>query len=179
MKKPTKKPKTKKATAEKKCKTLIVFYSRTGTTKKVADEIKQALNSDVDEILDTKERKGVIGYLRSGRDATKKFTTDIKPSGKDPAAYDLVIVGTPIWSWNLTPPVRTYLRNNKAKLKEVAFFCTMGGSGAERAFASMEEESGKKPKATLALLTREVVDGTFTEKAKAFAASIKDGKNKD
>ena len=163
----------KKETAKKKSKILVVFYSRTGTTKKIAENIAAQLKCDTEEIHDTKERKGAIGWLLSGKDATQKSTTELKQTEKDPAGYDLVIVGTPIWSWNVTPPVRTYLRNNKAKLKNVAFFCTMHSSGAENAFTSMEEECGKKPKSTLAILTADVVSGKYAEKIEAFAKTLK------
>ena len=53
-------------------KTLVVLYSRTGTTKKVGEEIAAALKADVEEIIDTKKRSGPIGYVQAGRDAMKK-----------------------------------------------------------------------------------------------------------
>jgi flavodoxin len=171
MKKDTKKE-TKKSAAKKQGKTLVVFYSRTGTTKKVAQGIAGLMRCDVEELVDKNDRKGVIGYLSGGKDATKKATTDLQPVSKDPSRYGLVIIGTPVWSWNVTPAVRTYLRSHAGKFKSVAFFCTMAGNGSERTFESMEAECGKKPKSTLALLTREVVDGTSTEKIKAFTASL-------
>lgn len=169
---------TEKKKSETAKKILVAYYSRTGTTKKAAEAIAAELNCETEEIKDTKERKGILGYLRSGRDATKRYTTELKPLKKNPAAYDLVVVGTPIWSWNVTPPARTFLRNNKAKLKNVAFFCTMGGSGSEKAFKEMETECGRKPVATLALLTKAVVSSEFKEKTRKFAKDIQGGKRK-
>ena len=114
-------------------KILIAYYSRTGTTKKVAEVLGIKLNADIEEIKDTVDRVGAKGYLLSGRDATLRRMTTIEPMQKNPADYDLVIIGTPIWSWNLSVPVRTYLEQHKTEFKNIALFCGMGGSGDKRA----------------------------------------------
>jgi flavodoxin len=139
-------------------KTLVVFYSRTGTTKKVGEMIAQKLNADVEEIKDTVDRSGAKGYLISGRDAMKKRLTKLEPSKFNPADYDLVIIGTPVWGWNMSVPVRTYLTEQKDNFQnKVAFFVTMGGSGDQKAFLGMEKMLSKKPVAVFSATTREVV----------------------
>ena len=50
-------------------KVLVAFYSRTGSTKLVAEAIAQALNADVEEIKDKKDRNGIFGFLKSGYEA--------------------------------------------------------------------------------------------------------------
>ena len=149
-------------------KTLVVFYSRTGTTKKVAEAIAQKTGADLEEIKDTANRSGAMGYVRSGRDAMRKKLTKLEPLLKNPADYDLVVIGTPIWGWNVSAPVRTYLTEQKEKFlpeadKKVAFFCTMGGSGDKNAFSEMEKIIGKEPVATLALTTKEVVKNDYSQ----------------
>ena len=98
-------------------KALVVFYSRTGATKKVAVEIAESLKCDIEEIIDLHNRKGAIGYLKSGMHATLKKPAKIKKSRKNPASYGTVIIGTPIWSFNVSSPVRAYLMQNKGKIK--------------------------------------------------------------
>jgi hypothetical protein len=49
-------------------------------------------------------RKGLINWLRSGRDGMKKKLTKVKYS-KEASKYDLIIVGTPVWGWNMVPAV--------------------------------------------------------------------------
>ncbi|PIN86028.1 hypothetical protein COV19_06770 [Candidatus Woesearchaeota archaeon CG10_big_fil_rev_8_21_14_0_10_44_13] len=153
-------------------KSLVIFYSRTGTTKKVAMEIARLLKADTEEIIDTKNREGPIGYLLSGRDATLRKAARIKKPVKNPSSYDLVIIGTPIWAWNMSAPVRAYLIQAKGRIKKTAFFCTMGGSGDDRAFSEMEMILGKKPAAKLALLTKEVMKGQHIQKEKDFLKAI-------
>lgn len=156
-------------------KILIVYYSRTGTTRKLVEVMKEELRGDVEEIIDTKNRKGLVGYIQAGRDAMKKYLTKIEKPSKNPADYDLVIIGTPIWSWNVSTPVRTYLSELKGSFKQVAFFCTMGGSGAEGAFSSMKELIGVDPIATLSLTNIEILknkDLKSLEKLNKFIANL-------
>jgi len=56
-------------------KSLVVFYSRTGTTKRVAESISNLLKCDVEEVIDRKDRKGPLGCLKSGSDAMSKKLT--------------------------------------------------------------------------------------------------------
>ena len=150
---------------------LVAFYSRTGTTKKVAVEIAGLLKADVDEIIDKKNRKGAVGYMLAGRDATLKKLTKIEAK-KDASKYDLVVVGTPVWAFTVSAPVRTYLTKNKGRLKRVAFFCTEDGSGSQRAFKAMSEICGKTSKAHLVLRTKEVWKGNIKEKIKEFVEKL-------
>jgi len=156
-------------------KALVVYYSRTGTTKKVAEAISKALGCDSEQILDVKSRKGVAGYMRSGKEGMKRLTTDIQDTKKEPKDYEMVIIGTPIWGWNMSSPVRTYLENMKDRLPQVAFFCTMGGQGDDKAFREMEDICHTVPKAKLALTTQVVNKNMFMDRVDYFVGKIKDG----
>jgi flavodoxin len=153
-------------------KTLILFYSRTGTTRKVAEKLSSILQADIEEVFDTADRAGASGYLLSGRDATLKKLTTLKPLARKVSDYDLVIIGTPIWAWTMSTPILTLLTEQKSNMPQVAFFCTQGGSGSQRAFAGMAEITGKKPVATLELLTKEVVQDQFSEAINNFVDKI-------
>jgi len=153
----------------KKQKILVAYYSRTGNTKKLGLEITKKLKADSEEIKDLKERNRVIiGWLVSGKDATMKKKTKIKFE-KNPSKYDLVIIGTPVWAWTITPAIRTYLSENK--FKKVAFFCTNGGQKG-KTFEEMEKLS-KKPIATLTLLDRKIKKGEYKEELNSFTKELK------
>ena len=153
-------------------KILIVYYSRTETTKKVAMQLAEKLGADVEEIKDTVDRKGAKGYLISGRDATLRKLTVLEKSEKNLRDYDLVIIGTPIWAYNVSVPVKTYLMQNSGKFKNVAFFCTQGGKGAEKAFEEMENDCGNKPIATVKFLTKDVARNNFKNDLEKFISEI-------
>ncbi|WP_300668909.1 hypothetical protein [Desulfoluna sp.] len=116
-------------------KTLLVYYSRTGTTEALAEGIQERLGCDMEVIIDQKNRDGFFGNLCGGLDALLERQTLIKPPTHDPAGYDRVIIGTPVWYGNLTPAVRTWLcrHTNEEPRFKTAFFCTFAGGGNERA----------------------------------------------
>jgi len=154
-------------------KALVVYYSRSGNTRKVATAISNGLKCEIEEIKDTKKRTGLWGWLMTGRDGAKKLLTKIKDIEKDLGSYDIVIIGGPIWSWNLSSPVRTFLSQYAEQIKSAAFFCTEGGSGDKRAFRSMEELLGKSPIAKLIVKETEIKRDTYHEKVGSFVDQIR------
>ena len=107
-------------------KSLVVYYSRTGKTKFVAEKIAGELGSDIEEIVDLKNREGKMGWMSATRDASSEKETQIAPPAKNPVDYDLVIIGSPVWAFNPAPAIRTYLKNNDLRRKKVALFFTFG-----------------------------------------------------
>jgi flavodoxin len=154
-------------------KVLVTYYSRTGVTRLAAQELARRLGADVEEIIDTKPRGGVIGWLVAGKDASLKRLTRIKPVSKDPAAYELVVIGTPVWAFTMAPAVRTYITDHRRSLKKVAFFCTMGGSGDARTLRHLAELAGTTPLATLALIDKDVRSGRHAAKLEAFVNQLR------
>ena len=113
-------------------KSLVVYYSRTGNAKFVAETIASELGSDIEEIVDLKKRAGKLGWLSGGKDSMQEKETQIAPTKMVPADYDLIVIGTPIWAWRPTPAVRTYITNNYFSGKKVALFFTIA-SGLKQA----------------------------------------------
>lgn len=139
-------------------KILVIYYSRSGVTKKVGQLISESLNCDIEEIEDTKNRKGIWGFIVSGKDSVFKKETVIKNIEKDPSEYDLVIIGTPVWASNMSCGVRTYINKNKDKLSNVAFFTTLGGGDSSKAFENMKNLCGANPLATLSIRDKDVIN---------------------
>jgi flavodoxin len=153
-------------------KKLVVYYSRTGFTKTVADKIAADLGADIEAVCDKDDRSGMIGYLKAGRDASLKRLAAITPPIYDPSGYDLVIIGTPVWAFTLSAPIRSYITSNKGRFKMVAFFCTQGGSGADGAFLEMERLCNIKPTAIIALLAKDVSNGSFIRSLDGFKTAL-------
>lgn len=132
-------------------KTLVVYYSKTGHTRKIGNKIAKILKADVEEVVDKTDRSGIMGWIFGGRDAMRAMDTEISFK-KDPSKYDVAIIGTPVWAWTVTPAIRRYLKENK--IKKVAFFCTYGGAPS-KTFSEMESLS-KKPIAVLGIKDKEI-----------------------
>ena len=151
---------------------LVAYYSRTGNTRRVAEAIAAELGADLEPIVDRTGRRGFVGYLRAARDAIRGRRTEIDPPRRDPSAYELLVVGTPVWGSSLTPAVRTWLAARTGTLPDTALFLTHGGSGRERVFAQMTGLCGRFPLAALALREQELREGGWEGRARAFAAEI-------
>lgn len=161
-------------TAQKKV--LVVYYSRTGNTKRVAEDIARALGADMELLVDKKDRSGASGYLIAGKDAARENQADLAPVTKDPAAYDLVVVGTPVWAWNMTPAARAWLAAHKDALKTVAFFTLAGQTKPDKIVAKMEALAGKKAVAFTGFFDGELKEKNkevYDQKLNAFIAALK------
>ena len=152
-------------------KALVVHYSRTGNTEKVAAELAKALGADAETIIDQKNRKGPIGWLGAGKDASQKVPAKIDEPKKDPSGYDLVVIGTPVWAWTVSAPVLAYLNKFTGKFPEVAFFLTYDGN-MEKTFDDMTAAAGRKPKATMAVHAKHIKSGEHVQEIKEFAAKL-------
>jgi flavodoxin len=152
--------------------TLVVHFSRTGYTRRIAEEIARAAGSDVEGIREKRQRTGLAGYFRSGREAWKQIAAEIEPAIHDPRAYRLVILGTPVWAGRMSSPMRAYIVAHKHELPRIALFCTQGGSGAPKALQAMADLCGQKPVATAFFTDSEIDRGRHVEKLRAFAAAV-------
>lgn len=108
-------------------KSLVVYYSRTGNARFVAQTIAAEVGADVEEVIDLKKRSGVFGFLTGGSDARRGKKTEIGAVTKSPADYDLIVVGTPVWAGRPVPAITSYLKKNDLSGKKTAIFLTQGG----------------------------------------------------
>lgn len=106
-------------------KSLVVYYSRTGNTKFIAETIAAELGSDIEEVFDLKSREDSECWRSAGLDATTGKSTYIAQTAKNPHDYDLLIIGSPVWAWGPTAAIRTYLSKNDLSGKKVGLFFTL------------------------------------------------------
>ena len=97
-------------------KALVAYFSATGTTKKVAENLAQALNADIYEI------KPAVPYTEADlnwRDKTSRSSVEMSNESSRPEMaendislkeYDVIYLGFPIW-WGTAPRiVKTFLQ---------------------------------------------------------------------
>jgi len=155
--------------------TLVVYYSRSGHTRRIAEEVAAALGADLEEIREPGDRSGLFGYARCALEALFGASAEIGAPRRDPSGYEQVVVGTPVWYAAVSTPVRTYLWVERPRLPRVAFFLTHGGFGRERVLGQMSALAGQRPVAELALRLREIESGEHREKVASFARSLRSG----
>lgn len=137
-------------------KVLVVFFSRTGTTRCLAEAIARATHADMQEIEERRSRRGIIGWLRSGYEGTYRLSAKILPLRRNVRDYDLVCVGSPTWNQSLASPVRRFLEDYADALPSVALFATCAGSGAAQVITQMTQLLKHPPLATLTMLEKDV-----------------------
>ena len=128
---------------------LVVFYSHSGHTRQVAAEIARRCGADMEEILDARPSAGACAALRSIWDSLTGAIPPIEAMSKNPADYDLVILGTPVWAWRVASPMRSYVMRHVLHFRRLAFFCTEGGGGDRRVFSELRRLCRQTPVSTL------------------------------
>ena len=112
-------------------KILVLYYSRSGNTKAVAEALAAALGGASEALEDNADYTGAAGYLRAGRDALVGRTAVINPLRHKPADYDVVLLGQPVWGARPVPAVNCFLAAQPLTGKKVALFVTYDGGGAK------------------------------------------------
>ncbi len=158
-------------------KILITFYSRTGITRKTAEDMAELMwqkgnEVELEELIDHKDRSGKIGYAVAGKDALMGKQTEIDEIKHSPEDYQIVILGTPVWAGTIAPAVRTYLDRYGNDIQTVSFFCTHGGGGASKTFNVMQKLTGESPKAVLSIRDKEVKEKKHIEELKSFVHKL-------
>lgn len=105
-------------------KTLIIYYSRTGKTRLVSEMLAKNINADLLEIKDPQDRSGAWGFLVSSIDAFRHVHTPIEPEHPDLSPYSVVIIATPVWSWNVSTPIHTLFEKNRFDGKKLILLTT-------------------------------------------------------
>jgi len=110
-------------------KTAVIYYSYGGSGALISDILKAELNADVFRIetLDSKIRKGFSLFFWGGGQVFMGKKPPLKPLSVDIGAYDLVIIGTPVWAASPAPAVASFLSKNSITGKKIALFCCHGG----------------------------------------------------
>ena len=153
-------------------KNLVVYYSRSGHNKKIAEELASLtpLRADLDSIASKKDYSGIIGWLRAGSNALKRKKIMIN-SSRNPLEYDLVIFGGPLWAGgNINNPLLSYLSNYK--FKRSAFFSVSGNGNISTAMKQLQE-LGINPVATLSISDKELKKNEYKNKLVEFYKKIR------
>lgn len=108
-------------------KILVVYYSNNGNTKSVAQNIHSVIAGDIEEIeLIENYPKNIFKMSKLVR---KQVKNDYLPKIKDIdiSNYDIIFVGSPIWNFSISLPVKAFLINNNFENKTIIPFLTCSG----------------------------------------------------
>jgi hypothetical protein len=155
-------------------KTLIVCYSNTGTSRRVADLLSGKFQWPRGEVSEARSRAGTAGQLRCVLDSLLRRHPSIRYEGPDPRGFETVVLIAPIWLAELAGPMRTFVRDHASGLKRVAVISVMGGQGATNAFAEIDRILGRPPILSTSFTARAVDDGSYASGLEAFGGAVRD-----
>ena len=123
-------------------KTLVVYYSKTGNTRNVAQAVIAENNCDYDE-LQYDEKKKSVEFVH------------------DPSEYDCVILLAPVWAFSLAEPMKQYIAIHKSKIKRYGLIVTCGGFGLRGCVRNCISSIGTKPDIALKIRSKQVKQGDY------------------
>ena len=112
-------------------KKLVLYYSETGTTKTVAQELQKQLGADIESIEPVTPYSGNFQETiqRGQREMQSGKTPELKPLKSKMADYDVIFIGYPIWFGTYANPIITLVKEQDFAGKTVVPFCTFGSGG--------------------------------------------------
>ena len=147
---------------------LVVCYSNTGTTRRLAELLCSHHGWPMGEITETRSRAGAAGTLRCVLDSLFRRRPAIRYQGPDPDDFHTVVLMSPIWVYRLAGPMRSFVTSHRGTLRRVAVILTMGSAGASNAIAEIAHVLGHAPILVNTFTTRQVKDGSATTHLEAF-----------
>jgi flavodoxin len=126
---------------------IVIYYSCTGNTKKVAGILAEILSQKGEvaqiELVCLDESQSFLGQCQR---AFRHVKGKIQPVNFDLSGYDLICFGTPVWAFGPTPAMNTYLADcSGLEGKEIILFATYGsGAGKERCLNYMQNILAQK-----------------------------------
>lgn len=121
-------------------KSLVLFYSWSGSTRKIAQVIAEKTGADLREIQPETpypaEYNAVLSQAK--REIDQKLYPALRPIDVDWNAYEVFYLGTPNWWSAAAPPLTAFLRGAALANKVIAPFCTHGGGGEGRIFRDIK-----------------------------------------
>lgn len=153
---------TKKTEEAPDSKVLVLYFSQTGATKSVAEEIQKQLGADIEAIEAEVPYDGDFGatIARFQQEMTSGETPAIKPIKANLDQYETIFLGYPVWGGTYANPIATLVKEQTFEGKKVVPFCTFGSGGLN---TSVEALKAALPKAN-------VVDGYGVRNARVASA---------
>lgn len=130
------------STPAKNQKILVAYYSYSGNTRAVAQQIAQHIGADLFEINTVEKYPSAYGELTN--QAKQEINAGFKPAlsaqVENMAQYDVVFIGSPNWWGTIAPAVSSFIAQYNWEGKKVAGFFTHGGGGIQNCGRDLKQQ---------------------------------------
>jgi len=158
-------------------KVCIIYHSETGNTRHVAQHIASACSAErLIEVLDRAGYNRLTKFLSQCSKARREALTPIAPSNIDVTAYDLIVLGSPVWAFKPTPVIHAAINALTGHTgKPVIGFFTHGGQpgSTEETFTRWCEQRWLKVAGTIIVNSREIEDEKKTDEILKMINSVR------
>lgn len=132
-------------------KTLVVYFSCTGTTEVIAEHITEILGADIYEIIpENPYTEADLAYYTNGRADQEQNDPNVRPaiSGgvENMEEYNTIILGYPIWHGQAPRIISTFLESYDFSGKTIIPFCTSHSSGVGSSASNLQSLCPKSVK---------------------------------
>ena len=120
---------------------LVLYYSQTGATEMVAQELQKMLDADIESIELENPYTGTYmeTVQRAGTERESGELPALLPLEADLAEYDVIYLGYPIWYGTYAVPVMSLVKEYDFAGKRIVTFCTFGSGGLEPAISDLKK----------------------------------------
>ncbi|CAJ0681978.1 flavodoxin family protein [Ralstonia mannitolilytica] len=154
-------------------KKLIVYYSRTGTARQVAEQLAAQSGWQIAEVADEHPRAGFWGDVRCVIETVFHAPARYRYEGPPLDEVEHVIVIAPIWMGHLASPMRDFLAAQSPMSGHLSVICVMAARGAFSAVEEIARITAGIPAPVLALFQRDVMSGLSQEEVAGFIDQVK------
>jgi len=112
-------------------KTLILFYSFSGRTRKLASQKASETGADIEEIFETKKMSVLKAYTAGAFRAMKRRKTEIQPLKSQLNNYEKIIIMSPVWASNPAPAFNSIVEMLPSS-KKIELVMISAGSGTKK-----------------------------------------------
>jgi len=126
--------------------TLVVYFSKTGNSKRLAEEAIKELGCDYTELIYDEKANKTEGF-------------------KDPTGYDRVMLFCPIWAFMLPEPMKHYLKEHGKAVQSYSLVVTYSLFGLRGCISNCKKFTGKPPEKAMKIKGKLVKAGEYDIKS--------------
>jgi flavodoxin len=158
---------------------LILYYSQTGNTKKVAELLAPLLDAEIGRVTCPEFEGGFVGGLKQAWSIFTRSSPKISLPPEAKGTYDLVVMAAPVWAARPATPLRSLIATLERPGPRRAIFLTCDGSSdrfpGEAALTEAKSLCKQPPVAATIFKAADINGRDFEDRVEAFADQLQRG----
>nr|WP_297355768.1 flavodoxin [uncultured Caldimonas sp.] len=153
-------------------KVLVVSYSYTGTSRRLAQMLAYLRGWPLGEVFEIRPRQGGSGTWRCVLDSLLQRRPRVRYDGPPLTDFDAVVLVAPVWVSHLASPMRSFVAWQRDSLHDVAVISTQGGEGRPQVAAQVARLLGREPVLSASFMSHEVGTASCAKRLESFASDL-------